>query len=96
MEVFASFVFDETLHFLTLPDGSHDEAWGVVGIERLMEKHLGNDAGVAKHFFRRVDQLFPAGYEMTVTIRDADIYHIAITCDGKTEVYRNRFVFFES
>ncbi|CDZ25754.1 Hypothetical protein NGAL_HAMBI490_05880 [Neorhizobium galegae bv. officinalis] len=96
MEVFTSFVFDETLHFLTLPDGSHDEAWDVVGIERLMNKHLGSDAGVAKHFFRRVDQLFPAGYEMTVTIRDADIYHITITCDGKTEVYPNRFVFFES
>ncbi|MGO7297126.1 hypothetical protein ACC718_09935 [Rhizobium ruizarguesonis] len=96
MEVFTSFVFDETLHFLTLPDGSHDEAWDVVGIERLMDKHLGSNAGVAKHFFRRVDQLFPDGYEMTVTIRGADIYHIRISRDGTTEVYPNRFVFFES
>jgi hypothetical protein len=79
-----------------LPDRSHDDAWGVMGIETLMAKHLRGDSGVAKHFFRRVDQLFPDGSEMTVTIRDADIYNIRISCDGKTEVYANRFVFFES
>ncbi|MVA33948.1 hypothetical protein [Agrobacterium vitis] len=96
MEVFSSVVFDETLHFLTLPDGKTDEAWGVAGIEGLLDKHFDGDAELAKHFFRRVDQLYPGVYEMTVTIRDAELYDIRLSQGGETEVYPNRFVFFES
>ncbi|PSJ59881.1 hypothetical protein [Pseudaminobacter soli (ex Li et al. 2025)] len=96
MEVFSAVVFDETLHFLTLPDGKTDEGWGVAGIEGLLDKYLDDDAELAKHFFRRVDQLYPGGYDMTVKIRGANLYDIRLSQGGETEIYPNRFVFFES
>lgn len=98
MEIQSTVIFDDVLHFCNLATGETDEAWGVAGVESILDRHLDADSDVAKHFFRKMDEVMQGEYETLVDVLgDGDVANIRITRKGKqTLSYPNRFIFFES
>lgn len=98
MEIQSSVVLHDALHFCTLATGETDEAWGVAGVESILVKYLDLDADVAKHFFRKMDEVMQGECETLVDVLDdGDVVNISIMRKGmQTLHYPNRFVVFQS
>lgn len=98
IEIQSSVIFDDILHFVTLPNGETDEDWGIKGIERILDVHVDTDLEIAKSFFRKMDAIMQGDYETVVAITDdGEVADIRVKGrDQQTLQYQNRFIFFES
>ena len=65
MNIQSSVIDSDVLHYLTFADGRKDEAWGLKGIEGLVNRYLNSDEGdlhpdIALHFIARCTELWRA------------------------------------
>lgn len=103
MEIYSAVIGDDILHFVTLPDGSTDEDWGLRGIRRLLKEHLESGAAemhadFALAFFRDMHSLMEDEYTVRVDIiHDSDVVNIRITRPGEPDAhYGHRFDMYEA
>ncbi|CAN7340618.1 hypothetical protein LJR010_001762 [Ensifer adhaerens] len=99
----SSVIGSDVLHYLTFADGRTDEAWGLEGIEGLVNKYLVGDEGtphpdIALHFYRKMHEIIHGEYTMSVGIdNESDVVNIRIARPGMEDLhYPNRFILFES